>query len=221
MDREIKLLCNRMSDVSKISKLHLDFYLGKIKGKRAVVVKSGVGKVNAAVCTQLLIDHFSPKYIICTGVAGGLLDSLKTGDVVVSKDLIQYDVDASPFGHEIGEIPNMGVKIFNADEELVEKAFYIGKKILKENKIIKGRVLTGDKFVNSEEMVKYLRNYFEGACVEMEGGAIAHVCFLNKMPFVVIRSISDKADGKALTDYKNFVELASKTSAEIVEGIIS
>lgn len=220
MDREIRLLRDRMSDVKELRHLHLDFYFGEIRQKKVVVVKSGVGKVNAALCTQFLIDKFSPERIICTGVAGGLLDFLKTGDVVVSKDLIQYDVDASVFGHEVGEIPNMGVKVFNADEELVEKTLYTGKKILKDNKIIKGRILTGDKFVNSREMVEYLVNNFDGFCVEMEGAAIAHVCFLNRIPFVVIRSISDKADGIALLDYKKFVELASKTSAEIVEGLI-
>ncbi|MGB9976800.1 5'-methylthioadenosine/adenosylhomocysteine nucleosidase [Thermovenabulum sp.] len=220
MDREIKLLRDRMSDVKELRHLHLDFYFGEIRQKEVVIVKSGVGKVNAALCTQFLIDKFSPERIICTGVAGGLLDFLKTGDVVVSKDLIQYDVDASVFGHEVGEIPNMGVKVFNADEELVEKTLYTGKKILKDNKIIKGRILTGDKFVNSRELVEYLVNNFDGFCVEMEGAAIAHVCFLNQIPFVVIRSISDKADGSALLDYKNFVEFASKTSAEIVEGLI-
>lgn len=220
MDREIKLLRDRMSDVKELRHLHLDFYFGEIRQKEVVVVKSGVGKVNAALCTQFLIDKFSPERIICTGVAGGLLDFLKTGDVVVSKDLIQYDVDASVFGHEVGEIPNMGVKVFNADEELVEKTLYTGKKILKDNKIIKGRILTGDKFVNSRELVEYLVNNFDGFCVEMEGAAIAHVCFLNQIPFVVIRSISDKADGSALLDYKKFVEFASKTSAEIVEGLI-
>ncbi|MGB9840711.1 5'-methylthioadenosine/adenosylhomocysteine nucleosidase [Thermovenabulum sp.] len=220
MDREIKLLRDRMSDVKELRHLHLDFYFGEIRQKEVVIVKSGVGKVNAALCTQFLIDKFSPERIICTGVAGGLLDFLKTGDVVVSKDLIQYDVDASVFGHEVGEIPNMGVKVFNADEELVEKTLYTGKKILKDNKIIKGRILTGDKFVNSRELVEYLVNNFDGFCVEMEGAAIAHVCFLNQIPFVVIRSISDKADGSALLDYKKFVEFASKTSAEIVEGLI-
>jgi len=139
---------------------------------------------------------------------------------VISRDVVQYDVDASTFGHEPGEIPNLGIKAFNASRDLAEKALKVHKCLFPDKKAILGRVLTGDQFISSHEKAKLLVETFDGACVEMEGAAIGHVCYLNSIPFLVIRSISDKADGEAVKDYKAFADEVANKSYKLLSEMI-
>ncbi len=198
----------------------MKFYCGKINGKEAVLVESGIGKVNAAICTTLLINQFGSKKVIFTGVAGGVDPVLNVGDIVISDDLVQHDVDVTAFGCKHGEIPRMDNSFFNSDKELSEKAYGAAKKIFPDKNVIKGRVLSGDQFVSSAEKTKWFQEIFNGACVEMEGASVAHVCHLFKTPFVVIRSISDKADHSAGVDFNSFKYEAARVSKEIVLNII-
>lgn len=220
LDKEVALLCEKLEKTRTVHRASLTFHQGILQGKEVVVVKSGVGKVNAALCAQLLIDYFRPNAIFCTGVAGALREELDVGDVVISTDVAQHDVDGTVFGHEPGEIPNLGVKFFKADENLVEIAWEVACRTLKGKKAVKGRILSGDQFICSAERVKYLRDVFDGSCVEMEGGAIGHVCYVNDVPFVVIRSISDRADDKAVVVYEKFAEEAARNSSNIILGVL-
>lgn len=220
MDREIDLFIEKLEDVQIYSKAHMDFFCGNFQGERLVAVKSGVGKVNAACCTQILIDKYKPKAIFCTGVAGALREDLDFNDTVISRDVVQYDVDASCFGHEPGEIPNLGIKAFKASNELIEIARSAHQQIFKNNRIVIGRILTGDQFISSPEKSHIIRTKFNGDCVEMEGGAIGQVCYLNDIPFLIIRSISDKADGTAVHDYKTFVDESAKKSFKLISSMI-
>ncbi|MFO7151633.1 MAG: 5'-methylthioadenosine/adenosylhomocysteine nucleosidase [Bacillota bacterium] len=220
LDKEIALLCEKLEKAETYCRASLTFHRGVLQGQEVVVVKCGVGKVNAALCTQLLIDVFKPDAVFCTGVAGALKEDLDVGDVVVSTEVAQHDVDGTNFGHEPGEIPNLGITYFKADEELADIAWKVACKILKGKKAVKGRILSGDQFVCSSERVKYLRDVFDGSCVEMEGGAIGHVCFVNEIPFVVIRSISDRADDEAVVVYEKFAEEAARNSSNIILGVL-
>ena len=198
----------------------MKFYTGKLNGKECVLVESGIGKVNAAICTTLLINRFNSKKIIFTGVAGGVDPVLNVGDIVISDDLVQHDVDVTAFGCKYGEIPRMNNSFFKADKLLSEKAYSAAKKIFPEKNVVKGRVLSGDQFVSSAEKTKWFQDIFNGACVEMEGASVAHVCHLFNTPFVVIRSISDKADHSAGVDFNTFKHEAARVSKEIVMNII-
>jgi len=220
MDREVKMFIEHLEKVKERQRASMTFYSGSFYGREIVVVKSGVGKVNAACCTQALIDLYEPRAIFCTGVAGALQKDLDFGDTVISKDVVQYDVDASTFGHEPGEIPNLAIKAFKASEELAERALKVHKSLFSDKKAVLGRVLTGDQFVSSRDKARLLAETFEGDCVEMEGAAVGHVCYLNNIPFLVIRSISDKADGEAIKDYKSFVDEVAKKSYKLLSEMI-
>lgn len=191
----------------------LKFYKGKINNNDCILVQCGVGKVNAARTTQSLIDNFQVKEIINVGVAGGLKDILKIGDIVVGKELVQHDFDITAFGHEKGYISETG-KIFKSDSKLIEKCEKIK---IDGTKIIVGNIASGDIFCTDEKMKEKIHKKFQADCVEMEGAAIAQVSYLSKIPFVVIRSISDIPNGKNHIDYNEFVKLAAKNCAEFVK----
>ncbi|MFZ7134612.1 MAG: 5'-methylthioadenosine/adenosylhomocysteine nucleosidase [Eubacteriales bacterium] len=220
MEKEIALLKEGMiiKDTKEVASLM--FYKGELEGHDVIIVKSGIGKVNAAMCTQILIDQFQVSMVINTGVAGALHHDLEIGDIVVSTDTMQHDIDASIFGDPKGTIPGMPISIFNADEKLLA----VIDEILKENKyknIYKGRILTGDQAIGNNEIKKELYQGFKGYCVEMEGGAIAHVCHLNGIPFLIIRAISDKADEEVEMNYMQFLEMAAKKSSDLLKNILS
>lgn len=199
----------------------LSFSEGRLCNKEVVVVECGIAKVNAAMCTQILISEFNVDAVINTGVAGALYEELNINDVVISTDAIQYDVDASPLGDPAGTIPRMETSIFPADPRLVDAAFNAFNETVTEFNAFKGRVVTGDKFVADMDSKKHLRASFDGYCCEMEGGAIAHVAFLNNIPFVIIRAISDKADGGAEMNYGEFVKIAANTSKDMVVNMLT
>jgi adenosylhomocysteine nucleosidase len=219
MNEEIELLVGQMEQVILSSKAGITFREGNFLGKQVVVCRSGVGKVNAAVTTQILIDRFGVEAVIFTGVAGALDPELNIGDIVISSECMQHDMDVTPLGFAKGMIPYAEISIFPASAELVELAVASGKRLF-EGRVKKGRVLSGDQFIASREIVSELHKELEGTCVEMEGSAVAQVCSMNAIPYVVIRSMSDKADGSAHVNFAEFTVQASENSYKIVEDIV-
>ena len=203
MDEEVDILVELMDIKETIEKASLKFYKGTLEGKDIVLVRCGIGKVNSALCAQILISEFDVDAIVNTGVAGALHSELDVLDMVISTDAIQYDVDTTAFGDPKGTIPRMESSVFVADEKLINAAYESSIKEMKSNKVLK-------------ELV----NDFNAYCGEMEGGAIAHVCTLNKIPFVIIRAMSDKADGSADVTYDEFVKVAAHNSKDIVLNML-
>ncbi len=220
MDEEVDILVQLMEVKETIEKASLKFYKGTLEGKDIVLVRCGIGKVNSALCAQILISEFDVNAVVNTGVAGALHSDLDVYDIVISTDAIQYDFDTTVFGHKKGEIPRMENSTFVADEKLVKAAFESSLEETKTHKIVKGRVVTGDMFISSKELKDELVNEFDAYCGEMEGAAIAHVCSLNKVPFVIIRAMSDKADGTADVVYEEFVQDAAHNSKDIVLNML-
>ena len=220
MDEEVAFIKEISEIISAKNILGLDFFVGKYGSNSVVIVKCGIGKVNAAACTQVLIDHFAVDCVINVGVAGGIFADLKIGDVVISTDAVQHDIDVSALGDPIGTIPRMDESYFKADEELIDLAEKAGE-TLEGHNVYKGRVASGDKFISTQEQKTFLWNNFKAYCAEMEGAAMAHVCYLNRIPFVIIRSISDNADGSAGISYNEFKDTAAKNSSIILEGLLT
>lgn len=220
MEEEITLIKDAMNDIITFEHAGLIFYTGTMKGKKLVVVRSGIGKVNAAMCTQILIDKFDIDAIINIGVAGAIADDLEVGDIVVSTELIEHDFDVTAFGHKKGIIPRMDSSVFRASSDLVEKAM-LSSKDLGGIYVKKGIIVSGDIFVSSAELKDALQIDFKADCAEMEGAAIAHVCMLNKMPFLVIRAMSDKANGEAPSNFDEFVLEAAKNSKQLIINMLT
>ena len=198
----------------------LNFVKCKIKDKICDLVKSGVGKVNAARATQILIDNFKPDYIVNVGVAGGLNPMLSIGDIVIGETLVQHDFDITAFGHAKGYIPGVGEKIY-ADDYLVKKIEEaIGNQEEKVYKYEKGVIASGDIFCTAIPMRDKIYAKFNAECVEMEGAAIGQVCSLCNVPFVVIRSISDTPNGENEVTYEKFIKLASERCANILKDFV-
>ena len=198
----------------------MDFYKGKLKGKDVVIVRSGIGKVNAAICTQILVDKYSVDAVINTGIAGSLNASIDIGDIVLSEDALQHDMDATGFGYEPGVIPRMETSVFKADNMLRKIAKESCEKVNPDIKVFEGRVVSGDQFISDKDKKKYILDNFSGYCTEMEGAAIAQVAYLNNIPFLIIRAISDKADDSATEDYPTFEAKAIKHRVNLVLEMI-
>ena len=220
MSEEITYLKEKIEIVTTKNIIGLDFHVGKYCGNSIVLVISGIGKVNAAVCTQVLIDHFGVDYIINTGCAGAIHPELGIGDILISTDAVQHDMDVSALGDPIGTIPRLAESYFKADEMLVKLAQEAAAETAENYHVILGRVASGDKFIGTKEGKEHIKRYVQGDCAEKEGAAIAHACWLNRIPFVIIRAISDSADEQANMSYEQFVLLAAKRSSELVEKIL-
>ena len=220
MPEEVETLKAAMSVEHTEEISGMEFYVGTLDDCDVVVVQCGIGKVNAGVCAQLLINKFNVKAIINTGAAGSLDNRLDIEDFVVSTDAVQHDYDVSPIGYEKGEIPYTGKFAFEADKELRALAVKAIKEKASDVNYLEGRVCSGDQFISSQAQKDTILANFGGLCCDMEGGAIAHVCYLNDTPFVIIRAISDKADGSAPEDYTEFEENAAKRSAKVVEYLL-
>ena len=220
MSVEVEILLENMKDPEKVTVHGRDFYKGKINGKDVVVAQCGIGKVAAAVCAQTLIDLFKVDCIINTGIAGGVADGLKIGDVVVSTYAVQHDFNVTPFGYARGYMCTGDDKSrptqYKADESLVKIVFKNAKETLKENNVHKGIIATGDLFVADSQTKKKIKELFNAHATEMEGGAIAQTCVLNETPFVIIRAISDLADGSASENYEIFETKAANNCANLV-----
>ena len=216
MDQEVAKLKEMMTEVEITKAASMKFYKGKLNGTEAVVVRAGVGKVNAACCTQALIDHFPVSCVINTGIAGSLQASIDIGDIVLATDALEHDMDAVSFGYGLGQIPGMEVFSFTADEKLRKIAKEGCEKVNPDISVHEGRVVTGDQFVSSKEKKTWLVDHFDGCCTEMEGAAIAHVAYLNQIPFLIVRAISDKADDSAHMDYPTFEAKAIEHSVRLI-----
>lgn len=220
MNEEVIQL-KEVMEITKTTKLGgYEFYQGNLYGKDIVLVECGIGKVNAAICSTLLINTFNVDKVLFTGVAGALNPNIEIGDIVVSTDLMEHDFNVTAFGYEPGIIPRMENSIFKANENLVKLAKESATKQFGENRVWLGRIVSGDEFVASVEKIKWLRETFNGECTEMEGASVAHVCEILKKPFVIIRSISDKANHDANMNFDEFVKLAAENSKLIIEGIL-
>ncbi|MCC5911954.1 MAG: 5'-methylthioadenosine/adenosylhomocysteine nucleosidase [Clostridiaceae bacterium] len=216
MDEEVDILKEEMKIQEVKNIAGMDFYIGSLMNQSVVLVRCGIGKVNAAICTQILIGQLGVTEVINTGVAGAVHEDLDVLDVVISTDVQQHDFDVTGFGHELGEIPRMDTSIFKANEELLQKAYHATDETLEGQKVLKGRIVSGDVFVSSGELKDKLKEVFHAYATEMEGAAIGHACYLNKVPFVIIRAMSDKADGSAHHNFNEFVKKASENSKSIV-----
>lgn len=219
MDEELAILLKDMDVTEKKVKANMTFHKGKLWGKDVVAVVSGIGKVNAAICAQILISEYNVGTIINVGVAGGIGMDIYPGDVVVAENLVQYDMDTTAFGDKHGQIPRLDTFDFKCDENLVSVCTKACDEIEGFNTFL-GRIVSGDKFVASVDTIKWLEEEFDAKAVEMEGASIAHVCYLNNVPFVVIRSISDNANNGAHMDYEKFTPIAVKNSTKILKRML-
>lgn len=216
MEDEVAGLKARMEQVSKTVLARMEFNEGLLEGKPVVVVRSGIGKVNAAVCTQILADRFGVGAVINTGVAGSLDARIDIGDFVISTDAVHHDMDATVFGYAPGEVPQLGQVSFEADKALADAAEAACRKVIPDQNVWRGRVVSGDQFIVSREKKDEIVNTFGGLCTEMEGASIAHAAWMNSLPFLIVRAISDKADESAEMDYPTFEKKAAGSSVEML-----
>lgn len=221
MELEVEQLKGNMQAVKVITRASMDFFTGTLNGVDVVVVRSGIGKVNAALCVQILADIFEVSHIINTGVAGSLNPVLDIGDILVSSDALHHDIDVTIFGYQPGEVPQMGFREFKADETMVRLAIESCREVNPDIHVKTGRVVSGDQFISDKQTKQKLIDTYQGDCAEMEGASIAHGAYLNGIPFVIIRAISDKADDSAEMDYPAFEREAAKHSALLVEHMIT
>ena len=220
MELEVTELKAKMNTTNIVKKAGMEFFEGTLNDANVVIVRSGIGKVNAALCVQILADVFQVTHIINTGVAGSLNAKLDIGDILVSKDALHHDMYVTIFGYQLGEVPQMGFREFSADETLISLAMESCRKVNPDINVMEGRVVSGDQFISSKEVKDHLIKDFQGDCAEMEGAAIAHGAYLNQIPFVIIRAISDKADDSAEMDYPTFEKAAAIHSAKLVEDMV-
>ena len=220
MDVEVVSL-KEASGITKTTRIaEMEFCEGTLGGKEVVIVKCGMGKVNAGICAHTLINEFHCTGIINTGVAGSLDSRIDIGDIVVSTDAVQHDFDVEAIGFKKGEIPYTGLVAFPADEALRASAAEAVQQSAPEIHVFEGRVCSGDQFISSKEQKDLIIKNFGGMCCEMEGAAIAQSCYLNNTPFVVIRAISDKPDGAGAVDFNEFQTGAAARCAAIVRYMV-
>ena len=220
MDEEVNAIIGKMTNVESREKAGMTFNKGTLEGKEAVVVRSGIGKVNAGLCTQILVDDYKIDAVINTGIAGSLKNQIDIGDIVLSSDALYHDMDATGFGYPLGQIPQMDAFSFQADEQMRKLAKEVCEEVNPEIRVFEGRVVSGDQFISSREVKDKIKENFDGYCTEMEGAAIAQTAYLNQIPFVIIRAISDKADDSATMDYPTFEKQAVEHSVRLTRGFL-
>ncbi|HWT76187.1 MAG TPA: 5'-methylthioadenosine/adenosylhomocysteine nucleosidase [Mobilitalea sp.] len=221
MDEEVNIIKSQMQEVTIKTVASMEFCDGKLQGKEVVVVRCGIGKVNAAVCTQILADLYQVDAVINTGVAGSLRNEIDIADIVLSTDTQQHDVDATGFGYGLGVIPRMDNSIFQADQKLIDLAREVCAEVIPEVGVHTGRIVSGDQFISDSGKKAWLVENFNGYCTEMEGAAIAQAAYLNRLPFLIIRAISDKADHSAEMAYSEFEELAIGHTVKLINGLVA
>ena len=221
MEQEVAKIKEKMQDVTITSRARMDFYEGTLEGKKVVVVRSGIGKVNAGMCTQILADVFGVEAVINTGIAGSLNNDVNIGDIVLSTDVVQHDMDATGFGYRKGQIPQMPVFFFNADDNLRRLAAEVCKEVNPDIQVFKGRIASGDQFVCDQDVKNRIVSEFSAYATEMEGAAIGQAAYLNEIPFLVVRAISDKADGSAQMDYSEFEKAAVDHSVRLTLNMLA
>lgn len=217
---EIETLKSKMTDLTESSHVGMTFYEGTLCGTNVVVVECGIGKVNAALCVQVLCDYFHVSAVVNTGIAGSLCPELDIGDLVISTDAMYHDFTCQDLHPDylVGQIPGFPVRCFPADPTLQKLALQAVKNAQAGN-VRQGRIASGDQFVGSRERKEKIIADTQALCTEMEGAAIAHAAWRNGVPFVVIRAISDKADNSAEMDYPSFEALAAARCAAVTEQL--
>ncbi|MDY2788933.1 MAG: 5'-methylthioadenosine/adenosylhomocysteine nucleosidase [Atopobium sp.] len=216
MDVEAALLKEHMHNTAVTTYAHMDYVEGMLEDCSVVVVRCGIGKSNAAVCVQNLVNHFGVTHIINSGAAGSLDNRIDILDIVVSTDVIHHDVDATIFGYAAGEVPGLGVAAFPADEALRRVVLQAIAQAHEKYAVFEGRIASGDQFIADDTTKAHIRDTFHACCCEMEGASIAQACWLNDLPFVIIRAISDKADDSKQIEYPVFEKIAAHQSAKVV-----
>ena len=218
MDEEIELLLAELQERETLEKPGVTLYRGVLEGVPVLLTKGGIGKVNAAMTSTYLL-HAGATRVIFTGVAGGVHPELRVGDIVVSTDLVQHDVDVTALNYAPGTIPGEGAS-WSADDHLRAVALAAAGEV-EGVRTLEGRVASGDQFIASREGVQRLWTQFGAACAEMEGAAVAQVCAKAGVPFVVIRSVSDTADHSANVDYRTFMPLVARHAKQVVRGMLT
>ena len=218
MQVEVEILLGQMENKAARTVAGTTFYSGTLEGVDAVVVQCGVGKVNAALCAQILCDCFAVTHLVNTGIAGSLCAELDIGDLVVSRDAMYHDFDCVHFGYPFGRVPGMDVTAFPADETLTGYA-YEAAEAVNPGHTRMGRIASGDKFVAERNVKEAIIAATQGLCTEMEGAAIAQTAYRNGVPFVILRAISDKADDSAQMDYPTFECIAAHRCAEVTRKL--
>lgn len=218
MQLEVETLLGVMENKTARERAGSVFYEGELEGLPVVIIQCGVGKVNAALCAQILCDCFDVTHLVNTGIAGSLCADLDIGDLVVSRDAMYHDFDCVHFGYEYGKVPGMDTVAFPADEGLMKLA-YAAAEAVHPGHVRIGRVASGDQFVAEKELKEKIIAVTGGLCTEMEGTAIAQTACRNKLPFVILRAISDKADDSAEMDYPTFERIAAHRCAQVTRNL--
>ncbi len=223
MSEEIVLFTKSMDVVEKKTIARMEFTVGQLSGKKIVLLQSGIGKVNATIGTQIMIDYFNVDLIIFTGLAGALLPNLSRGDVVISNNVVQYDFDLTAFGRQHGELPDVG-RILEVDTKLVKFACYAFDDVIEKKKgnpkVIVGTICSGDRFISDPRKINWLQREFGAVATEMEGAAVGYTCHLNDVSFVIIRTISDTGGESATDDFDAYLKVASENSYKIVSTML-
>ena len=225
MESEICRLASLLENANKVHLCNMTFYTGTIGKRKVVMVKSGIGKVNAARCTQLLIDRFSPDAIINSGIAGGIDPALSVGDIIIGTGLLQHDFDVTAFGHAKGYLctgnDHNSPTVFYADERLAYALESAAISQFPEKRVERGTIATGDLFVSDSGKKRELRETFKVSAAEMEGAAIAQTASYAGVPFAVLRVISDQADGKAAQSFETFEKETARLSSVVIEALLN
>ena len=219
MDEEIAKLIAQADITVTETVADMVFHAGSIGGTDVVIVRCGMGKVNAGICAQLLITRYNTTHIINTGFSGALSPELGIGSIVISSDAVQHDFDVSPIGFKKGEIPFTGLVAFPADKELVSSACKVIAEALPDVKVVSGRICSGDQFISDKADKERIVSEYGGLCCEMEGAAVAQVCTLNHVPFLILRAVSDSADESAGGDF-NFNVFQSSVAEEFAVAVV-
>ncbi|WP_010678217.1 5'-methylthioadenosine/S-adenosylhomocysteine nucleosidase [Bacillus timonensis] len=219
MDEEVTILRAKIENRQEITVAGSVFYTGTLNGFDVILLKSGIGKVNAAISTTILLSQFKPDYVINTGSAGGYLKTLNVGDIVISSEVRHHDVDVTAFDYEYGQVPGLPAA-FKADEKLIELAKKSAEGIT-DIQVVTGLIATGDSFMNDPERVSFISQKFGDLyAVEMEAAAVAQVCHQFEVPFVVIRALSDIAGKESNVSFDQFLDTAALHSSDLVEKMV-
>lgn len=221
MDIEVAKIKEQLEGKQELIKAGMTFVKGVWHGREVTVVRSGIGKVNAGICAQILADTFHVNVILNTGIAGSLKNEINIGDIVLSTDALQHDMDARGFGYAPGVIPQMEVSDFVADQKMIELAQVCCREVCPDICAFTGRIVSGDQFISDKDKKNWLSKEFGAYCTEMEGAAIAQAAYLNQIPFLIIRAISDKADDSATMDYPAFEAMAVENSVKLLSSMVA
>ncbi|HRL23024.1 MAG TPA: 5'-methylthioadenosine/adenosylhomocysteine nucleosidase [Alcaligenes sp.] len=219
MREELDVVLARLQDTRTHQRAGMTFHCGNYLGKSVVAVVCGVGKVNAATCTQLLISEFSVNRLINIGIAGGLGPGIVPGDIVIADTLVQHDMDLQALGLPPGQLFRLDTFDFPADPALFQLALDAARHI-QNHQVHVGRIVTGDQFIACQQKTQWLTQTFGALACEMESAAIAQVCYLNALPFVCIRSISDNANQGAHMDFDTFLPIAVNNASALLHAMV-